>query len=489
MDCTIRPAESADISFLEEMLFGATNWRGEQRDRNTRVADPNINRYLNGWKRPGDAGVVAVNETGDRIGAAWFRFFSADEHGYGFISAAIPEITIGVSPPHRGKGIGTALLRELIAIARCQGIATLSLSVEVENPAHRLYERVGFRPISEEDDSRSSRIVIARVKAPAPGRRRADRYGGEVERLGVTREDLDRWCSLRLGSTVSHVLFESGFLSTVIGVALSDGRQVVCKIRRPAGRIATCFAIQRAVWESGFPCPQPLAGPAMLGDAVATAETLVAGGDVLRTADAPEKSATALAWLISLTSRQVTTQELHPPPPWVWWDHPAEETWPAPDDRDSDLNEHQGPEWVETIGMLIHQRFRDSPLASIPGHCDWWSGNVRWDGGDLQVVHDWDSIAARPEAMLVGAAAANFSATEPGTEPTVEESEAFMDAYETARGRSFTDQEREQAWAAGLWVRVFDAKKESLDMADGPILTRLAKEVEARCARAGLPFA
>jgi ribosomal protein S18 acetylase RimI-like enzyme len=53
---------------------------------------------------------------------------------------------IALVPAYRGRGIGTALLQGLIAEA---GARTLSIHVEVNNPARRLYERLGFRCVSE----------------------------------------------------------------------------------------------------------------------------------------------------------------------------------------------------------------------------------------------------------------------------------------------------------------------------------------------------
>jgi len=55
---------------------------------------------------------------------------------------------IALAPAFRGRGIGSELLRSLIAEA--EGSArTLSIHVEADNPARRLYERLGFRPAGE----------------------------------------------------------------------------------------------------------------------------------------------------------------------------------------------------------------------------------------------------------------------------------------------------------------------------------------------------
>lgn len=54
-------------------------------------------------------------------------------------------LVLGVLPSHRGQGIGTGLLHTLINHeAPERGLTRLQLNVAVENPAHRLYQRLGF---------------------------------------------------------------------------------------------------------------------------------------------------------------------------------------------------------------------------------------------------------------------------------------------------------------------------------------------------------
>ena len=55
---------------------------------------------------------------------------------------------IALTPEFRGRGIGSRLLRSLIAEADASG-RTLSIHVEANNPARSLYERLGFRPAGE----------------------------------------------------------------------------------------------------------------------------------------------------------------------------------------------------------------------------------------------------------------------------------------------------------------------------------------------------
>ena len=101
----------------------------------------------------GDLGVVADHLPGPAIGAAWLRYLSADDPGYGFVADDVPELGIGVHPEYRGRGVGRRLLRALLAAAQQRGIARVSLSVERANPARGLYLAEGFRVVGGDHDA------------------------------------------------------------------------------------------------------------------------------------------------------------------------------------------------------------------------------------------------------------------------------------------------------------------------------------------------
>lgn len=77
------------------------------------------------------------------------RYYVADEPGYGCVDAGTPEVATGVVPAWRERGVGGALLDALIVAAHDAGSVALSLSVEPDNPARRLYERLGFHQVGE----------------------------------------------------------------------------------------------------------------------------------------------------------------------------------------------------------------------------------------------------------------------------------------------------------------------------------------------------
>ncbi|MGL5811333.1 MAG: GNAT family N-acetyltransferase [Nocardioides sp.] len=150
MPLLIRRAESSDAGFLMEMLVTAAFWRpdGPHSSLTEVLSQPQLAHYAAGWPRPGDLGVVALDGA-QPVGATWVRLFPKSDPGYGFVDDATPELSIGVRKAWRGRGVGSRLLDALIAAAREEGLASLSLSVERDNHARRLYERVGFLQVNE----------------------------------------------------------------------------------------------------------------------------------------------------------------------------------------------------------------------------------------------------------------------------------------------------------------------------------------------------
>lgn len=139
-----RPAAQADAGFLGDMLVEAANWRaGGVRPRHEVLTSPEHRRYLAGWKRSADEGLIATSE-GLPVGAAWYRMLPQDAPGFGFVGGGVPELILGVHPLWRAQGVGRTLLRELVRLAAAEGHARISLSVECDNFARNLYRAEGF---------------------------------------------------------------------------------------------------------------------------------------------------------------------------------------------------------------------------------------------------------------------------------------------------------------------------------------------------------
>jgi ribosomal protein S18 acetylase RimI-like enzyme len=150
----IRPATDQDVQFLKKMLYEAARWNPDwpREPIEEVLADPMLVRYHDAWGRPGDGGMIAEFD-GRPVGAAWYRQFTADAPGYGFVDEKVPELSIAVAPLHRRKGIGEALLRSCMVQAREEGFQALSLSVAAHNRSRMMYQRAGFEKVDERSGS------------------------------------------------------------------------------------------------------------------------------------------------------------------------------------------------------------------------------------------------------------------------------------------------------------------------------------------------
>ena len=140
----IRRGGQPDVPFMRSLLTHAYNWHVSRFE-----TDVPIGRYVDGWGRPGDTALLAI-EGGHRIGAGWFRLFREAAPGYGFIDDATPELTIVVVPSRQGQGIGQLLLAGLIERAEADAYRGLSVSVEKSHPEIAAYEAAGFEQVAED---------------------------------------------------------------------------------------------------------------------------------------------------------------------------------------------------------------------------------------------------------------------------------------------------------------------------------------------------
>ncbi len=150
----IRPLTPDDEPLLWEMVYLAIHVpSGMVPPPREVIFHPMISRYVRGWGRPGDYGVGAVTlSSGQLLGAAWLRLLSGENRGFGYVDDETPELTVALQPAFRGSGIGTELLTQLLEGARSR-FQRVSLSVARDNPALRLYQRLGFEVVGGSDTS------------------------------------------------------------------------------------------------------------------------------------------------------------------------------------------------------------------------------------------------------------------------------------------------------------------------------------------------
>lgn len=144
-DISIRRAEPSDGAVIRTMLILAIFVPEGEPPVSDQIADiPALVKYHHMWGRQGDIGVIAEKD-GVAVGAAWLRFFCAEDPGYGYLRDGVSELSMAVVKEYRGIGVGAALLSELFSIFA----GDVSLSVDRRNRAVNLYRRSGFTVVRE----------------------------------------------------------------------------------------------------------------------------------------------------------------------------------------------------------------------------------------------------------------------------------------------------------------------------------------------------
>jgi len=144
MDSIIRPLTAADEPILWEMLYQALHTSQEAPPRDI-IKHPEFARYVESWGRAGDAGFVAHDaQSNELLGAVWIRLFSDEPD-------ATPNLAFAVKPGQRRRGIGAALLTQLVKANPHH--STISIRAPANNPAVRLYGRFGFKIARQSADS------------------------------------------------------------------------------------------------------------------------------------------------------------------------------------------------------------------------------------------------------------------------------------------------------------------------------------------------
>ena len=149
MELIIRPLREEEMDLLKDFLYEAIFIpAGVAPPDRSILARPELALYYEGFgARPADQALVAAVD-GRVIGAAWSRIMN----DYGHVDDETPSLAMALYREYRGQGIGTRLLKALLAELAGRGFRRVSLSVQKENYAVRLYRAVGFRTIRETEE-------------------------------------------------------------------------------------------------------------------------------------------------------------------------------------------------------------------------------------------------------------------------------------------------------------------------------------------------
>lgn len=141
----LRQEETVQLKdFLYEAIFIPAGETPPPRDI---IERPELSIYYDNFgEGPADL-CLAAEDNGRVIGAVWTRLM----HDYGYVDDETPSFAISLYKEYRGKGIGTRLMAGMLNLLKAEGWKKASLAVQKDNYALRMYEKLGFRTVGENE--------------------------------------------------------------------------------------------------------------------------------------------------------------------------------------------------------------------------------------------------------------------------------------------------------------------------------------------------
>lgn len=287
--------------------------------------------------------------------------------------------------------------------------------------------------------------------------------------------DLDAFCELRLSSGLEEVLFCNLGVGATFGLRLRDGRRITIKAHPPERSkdfLHAVHEVQKHLHRLGFPSPEPVLDSVPFGNSVATVDELLDAGEFADGRDPAVRNSMArtLNRLIRLADEVPDVEALS-----QGWNWPArDQLWPPPHNVLFDFEATAtGAEWIDGIAAGAKDAVDALQAPAVIGHADWSVDQMRFEGGAVKAVYDWDSLRCDKEAVFVGIAASNFAATwrgEAPNPPTPDEARLFVADFEAARGEPFPESEKYAVHAAAVYAVAYMARCEhALDPKQGNV--------------------
>ena len=146
---TIRKIKETEYPLLKNFLYEAIFVPDGVEPPPKSIAEiPELQVYISGFgSAPHDIALIAEVDN-KAVGAVWVRIMN----DYGHIDDETPSFAISLYKEYRGLGIWTEMMRVMLAILKDRGYRQASLAVQKANYAVKMYRKVGFEIVDENDE-------------------------------------------------------------------------------------------------------------------------------------------------------------------------------------------------------------------------------------------------------------------------------------------------------------------------------------------------
>lgn len=149
MKYLIRELKLEEIYLLEDFLYEAIFIpEGIEPPPRNVIELPELQVYIDGFGNTKDDNCLVVEVEGKVIGAVWSRIMN----DFGHVDDETPSLAISIYKEYRGKGFGKKLMKNFLELLKDKGYEKVSLSVQKENFAYKLYLDLGFNIVNENQE-------------------------------------------------------------------------------------------------------------------------------------------------------------------------------------------------------------------------------------------------------------------------------------------------------------------------------------------------
>lgn len=131
-------------NFLYEAIFIP---KGTKKPPREIINNEELQVYVKDFGNYKDDNCIVAELNNIIVGACWTRIMN----DYGHIDDNTPSFAISLYEEYRGKGIGTKLMETMLKLLKDKGYKKTSLAVQKDNYAVKMYKKVGFKIIDENE--------------------------------------------------------------------------------------------------------------------------------------------------------------------------------------------------------------------------------------------------------------------------------------------------------------------------------------------------
>lgn len=156
-ELNIREIRKDEYNLLEDFLYEAIFIpKGTKKPPRQIIKNEELQVYIKDFGTNKDDNCLVSEYENKIVGACWTRIMN----DYGHIDNETPSFAISLYEEYRGEGIGTELMLKMLELLKQKRYKKVSLAVQKENYAVKLYKKVGFKIV---DENKEEYIMICKL--------------------------------------------------------------------------------------------------------------------------------------------------------------------------------------------------------------------------------------------------------------------------------------------------------------------------------------